>query len=935
MKRKKILFLFLIMSLVLLPISKAYAVGVGGDWGNVPSTPGGGGCDSGNCYSTGSAGVRITLVNSAGNRISGTKSADYWFNPSSANNFKNNGKSVCYNEKYAKAEIMGLSGSSVTSKLDNCSNASFRPISDLLSVNIGNTRKTEEADTVMRKILAEGKAAGGNRNSSHWDIYDRIFVAVGYKINGTQVTIKNLTKDQAESIYIQFEPLITFQNNGSAVTKTTFFGTISEIAAIGRVDGISGWALNAPIVSYMFSTTRWDGIISTSSKPSKFAPLRNGSYAGNLNNFFSTTGGKYRGYSVGYIALNDLDLGPQCDEMLQDALKTNNVNTLKNKIDAIKNELGSTECAGGSSGSCKFLYNNTAQEMLLLKEEYGSSKLTCNYVPTCQQKATAAYKFNSWQSGIGVSGSNYENYITKLYNKYKNLLILTENWKLFEKNGPQCQDLSNCPATPSTDFECTGNLTFADSTVNDAECFKQSIAYNVGNNYVSNKEGQTPQGCNIYCYQTATFDFPDNTYSNGQAVKAGTVFKWGKNTDLSDSLFGNMTITKKCVVVSVDGANCTMNSNYTIDTRWASNTVKTSLTLVYDEPNSDLDVDKELKRNLVGTPTVKVKYKGRNLANATNFKCTNASCSNLDYYIVTANYSFNYKDDLKWYANKDDGSLVPYDSSHKNEIATNPAYYYLIGYGLPTSFTTPNGVYTTKMGVIVSSVGDDDHFGTLIKNYTKADGTHININNEGSFKYSCSFKIENDLFGEECEYDDAGNLISGSPEYCDEEEDDTPDGDVKNIDVVYRVVKLINNEADIAKAFPGRLGNGRTKGTNWNLDNSTILSILNTDVYSYEPMYKITLNSANINRIRSYNKDAKRANIDAYSEFTQYNGGGAETDTPGFTGYKCVEKNGEKYCASRFVSKLISENWLKGRCTTGNGNTITRANNLVGNPKCK
>lgn len=68
---------------------------------------------------------------------------------------------------------------------------------------------------------------------------------------------------------------------------------------------------------------------------------------------------------------------------------------------------------------------------------------------------------------------------------------------------------------------------------------------------------------------------------------------------------------------------------------------------------------------------------------------------------------------------------------------------------------------------------------------------------------------------------------------------------------VYRTISL----GDKKTSFPGKNGNGRTPGSNWNSD-SLIKKIITDkkDIYNNEPMYEIELNYQKIAEIRNYNK---------------------------------------------------------------------------------
>ena len=96
--------------------------------------------------------------------------------------------------------------------------------------------------------------------------------------------------------------------------------------------------------------------------------------------------------------------------------------------------------------------------------------------------------------------------------------------------------------------------------------------------------------------------------------------------------------------------------------------------------------------------------------------------------------------------------------------------------------------------------------GAIIINTTKT--TPDNLIYDG-FKYECDYKVDNEIFAEECVYDNNDNLTSDSPDYCDPKRDDKNNSKkMLDLDIVYRIIDLDN-------PFPGKDGNGRYPGDNW------------------------------------------------------------------------------------------------------------------------
>lgn len=315
------------------------------------------------------------------------------------------------------------------------------------------------------------------------------------------------------------------------------------------------------------------------------------------------------------------------------------------------------------------------------------------------------------------------------------------------------------------------------------------------------------------------------------------------------------------------------------------------------------------------------------------------TCDQLEWNIE-GTWTYKYKqEDFMWFSlkyNKEhpDETLMNQQERDEKYSSTDENLFYSIGFGLPTALSLPNGKYGTDvdspMKVIVSKLGDTggdqdydidpSYIGQ--KNYHKIDGHFQNLldavsTKEGAtygFEYTCTYEVKNDMFGTDCKYDDAGNLMPDSPHYCDDNEDDVPNGRVLGIDVAYRLVGLLNDDDPIFKAFPGRDGSGRLMGSNWQLDDTQLKDTLRSDIYDDKAMYEIFLEVALIQKIRDDNGDVTSG--DAYSAF-------AKDDN-----VICVGGN-DKYCATEFISKLargqfISGNYMVGTCL-GETDTQRRA----------
>lgn len=114
-------------------------------------------------------------------------------------------------------------------------------------------------------------------------------------------------------------------------------------------------------------------------------------------------------------------------------------------------------------------------------------------------------------------------------------------------------------------------------------------------------------------------------------------------------------------------------------------------------------------------------------------------------------------------------------------------------------------------------------------------------------------------------------------------------GDKNSKTFVYRTISL----GDKKTSFPGKNGNGRTPGSNWNSDSLIKTIITNKqDIYNNEPMYEIELNYQKIAEIRNYNKKH------SYDDFK----------------LKC-DSNGSS-CVSEFLNSASLN--VKGKCSNVN-----------------
>lgn len=466
-----------------------------------------------------------------------------------------------------------------------------------------------------------------------------------------------------------------------------------------------------------------------------------------------------------------------------------------------------------------------------------------------------------------------------------------------EKTFPSCgDDIPECPVdavVAKCDINNGNRLVFKDTTK--LNCLSGGIAYNAVNTGIGakldikNTQSSYINGKNgAYCREEVEVILPEKMEKQ---IKAGTVFRWGSEKYKGrDDKFGDMIIRRTCWN--------TKSSSY--DLNWVK-TINPDITVHYKEAIPE-SIPEAKKRAMVVNE--KLNWEAQYVFAETDdpydnnyldyseivnnnykIKCEDSNCDGKE---VRIDFNLIYGDNLKWYANKDKNSneeYLNYYGEHNKNIIDN-GNYALIGYGLPTSFLTPTGLkgnYTWYDSV--STDNDDEGYLTVtLKNLgtSNGDGTYhfdkmLNFaikddnTNVADFKprnyvtYSCGYSIYNELFG----YEDGEECVD-----C-----PTP----KGIDVVFRTVELINENADIEeqidRAFPGKAGRGRERGSNWTVNKSTgdnytnddIASILSSDVYNNEPMYSISLDSALIQEIRNSNRDIRNTtapdgtNLDPYT----------------------------------------------------------------------
>lgn len=632
-------------------------------------------------------------------------------------------------------------------------------------------------------------------------------------------------------------------------------------------------------------------------------------------------------------------------------------------------------------------YNNSQWNPIYIK--YQRKFVSASFTPaSCKNSKVTCEQGNIdkiW-NGMGNNenysngGYSYDEYFNWLQAATNSAFLSKNVWVPIGEDGPKCDgEIPDCPGN-FVNNGCGGQVYVSDAgfglnNTTAETCWKSGFAYTDGGIVGSfikkvtkhNDEKNYDNVCKLYCGEQVSFDLPGSPVGHdGDTIRAGTIFKWGTSNSTKDNKYGSMTITKKCAVIPEDvtytytdketgkektetvTSDCTgMSFSYSPD-EWG--TVNTTFDLNYTDPIGTYSYN--------GTQYI-VKKNPSSSTGFTNKTCT-GNCSNLTQDVLTASatYDLTYETYLNWYANKTTGDPTP--ARTEGSTLSSLAWYKWIGYGLPTSFMTPNGTYGKssssdgKLSLTIDMIGTNDHFSQLLK--TKTSKTSI--------VYSCSFKIINELFGNDCQYDTNGHLTANSPSYCDPTDNDTVDDPnsgadrnrfIRDIDVVFRIVDLVSpsntavSGSVVNNAFPGILGTGRVRGRNWaNLSDSEIEDILTEDIYKNKPMYSLELNTANIQYIRKLNRDARSHNIDPYEEMRMYDGTN-ESNLAGYTGYYCVNRDSSdtyKYCASRFLSHLALADRttefknhggksLTGSCISSSTTTNYRANIYARSTGCQ
>lgn len=414
-------------------------------------------------------------------------------------------------------------------------------------------------------------------------------------------------------------------------------------------------------------------------------------------------------------------------------------------------------------------------------------------------------------------------------------------------------------------------------------------------------------------------------------------------------------VNTKVTIDYTNPASYLKDSNDKLDqkvTLVAIPTTRGVLSIKHKSSNSIVDADENSPISLTEPSTTSLNY-------ATSYNDTNHK--NIESFDVIANYVFAYgeysgctkydkdgncisnasvnggvdgKSELAWYADKSDNGSYKTAEEYEKVSSLSKNSYIFIGYGLPTPFTSVTCIYNSENMSTNNSNRDKAPINVTIQNVgtsksaVSADDSNDYqftklLGNEKKLTYSCNYKIHNQMFGYE----------NGDSIKCDYT---SP----KGLDVVFRTVDLMNSESEeeLDRAFPGMSGKGitggiRKIGSNWDKVYSAedganqLFNILNNSIYSKEPLYKIKLNVSLIQKIRNYNKTARKSGHDPYTDMTneqEINGGKNATEASGFLGYRFGNDNSAYSAFLWYLSHDCTNGGKK--CLIDNYKCITNKN---------
>ena len=223
-------------------------------------------------------------------------------------------------------------------------------------------------------------------------------------------------------------------------------------------------------------------------------------------------------------------------------------------------------------------------------------------------------------------------------------------------------------------------------------------------------------------------------------------------------------------------------------------------------------------------------------------------------------HDFGYKNTYVYGLEKGVNQYINLLTISDNELSgnfkTTSKMYYDFGY---SNATTPIKIMS---GTYYNNIDYSNLFSTTFKNILKEQD--VNVDNDVVKNSYCPYTIIQRNVDNIC-------VPTSSNNYC------------GNPDKTFSMpkIKMIYRPINLNYPFPGKDGNGRTPGLNWNIEAINQYITNNRDVetdavYSTKPLYTIKLDSSKIKAIREYNK------THAYDDF--------ELDCTEGTGTECISK---------------------------------------------
>lgn len=971
----KILFFMFLCILLFDNVGDYYATTAAGT-GAGGFGAGGTACNSGNCRLFGTGGVRIALLDNNNNKVA-VKDYYYYGGGLGWVVATYDSRNFSFKDKYLKQEIINLSEDKLAESLAftaivGITSDGKTSIEDIMPgilsgftnfFNYGgynsslNTIIPSSTEYIINRIVDNSTPDNmGNpkygRGELHQYINNLLADLCSNCDNGKPWTIDTIDT----GYHFQLEPIIQARSKKNGL-GLGFIGTYAELFKfqsnpiyVDNYNTIGGYFFDGALLDEMRTSVTF-GIVATDKQVIPNGLFEEASYSSfNRSNYLSSP---KKAYGVGFISLDRYR--KDCDSQLRSLIKKyeedgnkSNFNNEVKKLSGIdaksRNNLlndGYKKIYGMNSSNatcnpskknnlCKIVYNSfkTYDEKKNFRNNvskyydfnksktqiYGADAVNKYVINDTADNVCSIFScddilpvIEKESNGNGSLGG-FDTRIKALHdNFYKYNLLTEEMYKSEELNSdlkPKCDGIiiPDCNASSSGDCSKSNNKIIFSTDTKEEECIRSNFSYISKDNIVTSKNAfySSLVGEDIFCSEKVTFDFPGSP----KIAKSGTLLKWGKNFTDNNAEFGSMQIVQNCYYTD----NPSNETSQNVNLYWNENLINTKVTLLYSDPNNTPEYN--LKNDLITYFVRDEKFEPNHKNVTLNTNSGNSKIfqigKGMKSFKVTANYKFLYDlGNLSWYSGN--GSNISNLFTYDNRKNGRGELTY-IGYGLPTSFNALSGTYKNKMSAIITNIGTTMNNGeSKFKKYVKYE---LNSGLSEEYTYSCDYNIYNELFGYECS-DENGKIYDNAPDYC--KGINVPKKTIKDIDVVFRTIDLIDNngvdnQVKLNRSFPGRSGKGinseRKKGSNWSLPNvedEYILSVLDNKIYDEEPMYHFTLDVTLIKSIRAANDKIKDSGWDPY---TSWESPGQELTA--FMGFVCNNNSDKKYCVSHFISYLAS-----------------------------